>query len=224
MNRLVQFILKYWIIILPLPVMVGFVIYRKLRTKKMIEKLIPFIQKQEGGLSRDPDDNASSNPCPYPYKGKTGYHTNKGITWTTFTSMAKVIGYSPTAENFFKMPFKIWFDILKNGYMKPYNLDEIDHLPRIQAVIITWAWGSGVAGSERYLARFQRKQFGIQDNDIKPIEITRNFNQHVNKLNEKKIFLQLCEQRAFDFSQMSDFPKYKNGWLNRLNEFKNLFK
>lgn len=189
----------------------------------MIEKLIPFIQKQEGGLSRDTSDNASSNPCPYPYKGVYGYHTNKGVTWTTFTGLAQKLGYAATANNFFTMPFKIWFDILKNGYLKPFDIDQINHLPRIQAVIITWAWGSGVAGSTSRLARFQRNNFGITDSNITSKEITANFKKHVNSLNEKKIFNLLCDQRAEDFSKMADFPKYKNGWLNRLKEFRTLF-
>lgn len=189
----------------------------------MIQKLVPFIQEQEGGLSRDKDDNASNNPCPYLYKGVGGYHTNKGVTWTTFTSLAGKLGYQPSARNFFTMPFKIWFDILKQGYMKPYNLDKIKNLPRIQAVIITWAWGSGVSGSNKYLANFQRSKFGISDTNITPSEVVENFKKHVTTLNEKNIFNALCDQRAYDFSRMADFPKYKNGWLGRLKKFKELF-
>lgn len=189
----------------------------------MIEKLIPFIQEQEGGLSRDPEDNASSNPCPYPYNGKSGYHTNMGVTWTTFLEMANKVGYQPTSNNFYKMSFKIWFGILQNGYMKSYPLDSISNLPRIQAVIITWAWGSGVSGSEHYLAKFQRKYWGLKDSDITKTEIIQNFKSRVTTLNESKVFNALCDQRAIDFSHMADFPKYKNGWLSRLAKFRKLF-
>lgn len=35
MNRIINILLKYWIFILPLPLMVGFLIYRKLRNRKM---------------------------------------------------------------------------------------------------------------------------------------------------------------------------------------------
>jgi lysozyme family protein len=222
-RKIIFFIMKYGVFLLPIPVIIAIFIINKLRSKTMIQKLIPFIQKQEGGLSRDPADNASANPCPYPYNGKTGYHTNMGVTWTTFTGLASKLGYQPTANNFFKMSFKIWFDILNHGYMRPYNLDSISNLPRIQAVIITWAWGSGVTGAEMRLARWQREYFKINDSNITPLEITANFKKHVNSLNEKIIFNQLCDRRAEDFSKMADFPKYKNGWLNRLSEFRKLF-
>src|SRR5690606_10527030 len=106
-------------------------------------------------------DTASSYPAPWSYKGQTGWHTNKGITYQTFVSNASRLGYEATAENFFKMPDEIWLKILKGVYMKAFPLDRISHLPRIQAVIITWAWGSGPAGAERYLANFQRQVMGI---------------------------------------------------------------
>ena len=52
----------------------------------IIEKYVKFTKKWEGGLSRDKNDSASSYPCPTPYKGKTGYHTNAGITYKTWVS------------------------------------------------------------------------------------------------------------------------------------------
>ncbi len=189
----------------------------------LLTKLVPFIQEQEGGLSRDPDDNASAYPAPWTYKGASGWHTNKGITYQTFVSSAAKLGYQPTADLFFTMPDWLWLKILKGTFMAPWPLDQIAHLPRIQAVIITWAWGSGNGGAETRLARFQRDEFGIQDSNITKAEIVANFKKYVNPANEKQWFDKLCERRAIDFSKMEDYSKYKNGWLSRLNKFKTLF-
>ncbi len=195
----------------------------------VIGKLKPLLAKYEGGLSRDSDDNASAYPAPWEWRDpkdgvmKSGWHTNKGVTYQTFKGMASKLGYKATAKNFFEMPDKIWVDIISKGFWEMYPMDEISHLPRIQAVIFTWTWGSGPGGSEKYLAAFQREVMGIKDSNITKAEIVANFKRHVNSLNEKKVFLQLCERRAQDFSQMADYWKYKNNWLKRLNEFKNLF-
>ncbi len=222
-NSTIKAILIILICVTILLVVANFII-RKMSNDYLLKKLVPFLLEQEGGLSNDPDDNASAHPAPWTYEGETGWHTNKGITYQTFVSNAHKVGYKPTAENFFTMPDYIWLGILKKSYMGAFPLDEISHLPKIQAVIITWAWGSGPGGAEGYLANFQRKNFGIQDKDITPSEIVRNFKIHVNPLNEEKWFQKLCDQRAIDFSKMKDYPKYKNGWISRLNKFRKLFK
>ena len=40
--------------------------------------IIPFIKSKEGGLSKETSDTASADKVP----DGSGYHTNKGITWT----------------------------------------------------------------------------------------------------------------------------------------------
>ena len=189
----------------------------------MLLKLVPFIQKFEGGLSRDPNDTASSKPAPWSHNGLTGWHTNKGITYETFLSNASRLGYAPTKENFFKMPNSIWLKVLRGGFMSAYPLEKINHLPRIQAVIITWAWGSGLGGSESRLARFQREEMGIVDSNITKGEIIANFAKHINKANEREWFNKLCDRRAEDFSKMRTFSVHGKGWLRRLSEFRKLF-
>lgn len=189
----------------------------------LISKLVPFIQKFEGGLSRDPADTASGNPAPWTYKGVTGWHTNKGVTYSTFVAMAPKVGYEISSENFFAMPDRIWMGILKEGYMKSFPLERISHLPRIQAVIITWAWGSGTGGAEKYLARFQREVMKINDSNITKTEIVNNFLLRVNPINELLVFNQLCDRREQDFRQMATFSVHGRGWLRRLEEFRNLF-
>jgi len=204
-------------------VFVGQYALNKFLNTMLVSKLVPFIQKWEGGLSRDPKDTASANPAPWSYKGQTGWHTNKGVTYSTFKSIAPKVGYAVTAENFFSMPDALWYKILENGFMKAFPLSKISHLPRIQAVIISWAWGSGPGGAERYLANFQRQVMGIQDSNITPTEIVENFKKRINPLNEKEWFLKLCDRRAQDFSKMATYSVHGKGWINRLNDFRKTF-
>jgi lysozyme family protein len=204
----------------------GLVISKKMKMKKngeLLKKLIPFITRWEGGLSRATTDTASHNPAPWSYSGKTGWHTNKGITYSTFVSLAKKIGYAITPSNFFTMPDSLWFKILQSGYMKAYPLHLINHLPRVQAVIITWAWGSGTAGSERRLANFQRQVMGIRDSNITKSEIVNNFLTRISPRNELKWFQALCDRREADFRRMSTFAANGRGWLRRLADFRITF-
>lgn len=189
----------------------------------MISKLSVFIKKWEGGASRDTKDTASSYPAPWSYKGQTGWHTVKGVTYKTFEANAKKLGYAVTSENFFNMPDDIWYKILKEVYVSGFPIDRIAHLPRIQAVIITWAWGSGVGGAETRLARFQREVMGINDSNITKSEIVDNFKKHINPLNEKEWFNKLCDRRAEDFKKMSSYAVHGTGWMNRLNDFRKTF-
>lgn len=52
-------------------VFIGQYLLNKFLNAMLLSKLVPFIQEQEGGLSRDPNDTASSNPAPWSYNGKT---------------------------------------------------------------------------------------------------------------------------------------------------------
>lgn len=213
-----------WVLATGLLISSGVIIYKTLNmSSPMIKKLIPFIEFWEGGLSRALTDTASRNPAPWKYKGLYGWHTNRGITYTTFVSLAPKVGYAITPKNFFEMSDRIWLKIMKQGYMKPYPLDKINHLPRIQAVIITWAWGSGLAGSERRLANFQRDEMGIVDSNITKQEIVDNFFNRINKLTELKWFHKLCDRREADFRKMSTFGANGRGWLRRLDSFRKTF-
>ncbi len=198
-------------------------VIKKITGYTMLQRLASFIKKWEGGLSRDPNDSASRTPAPWSYRGKTGWHTNKGVTYATFKRYAPSLGYEVTPENFFSMPDPLWLGILKKGFMKSWPLHKIDHLPRIQAVIITWAWGSGNSGAESRLARFQREEMGIKDSNITKAEIVDNFKKRVNILNEKYWFHKLCDRRLQDFKKMRSWPVHGRGWTRRLNDFRKTF-
>lgn len=85
------------------------------------EKFYNSFKVKEGGLSNNPNDYWARFPSPTPQK----YHTNKGVTWYTFINSAKKIGYSPTVENFLKMPDAIHRNIIKKEYWDKFLLDQI---------------------------------------------------------------------------------------------------
>jgi hypothetical protein len=101
---------------------------------------LQFLKLKEGGLSKDPSDSASANPVP----DGSGYHTNKGVTWSTFVSNASELGYSPTPKNFYEMPNSIWTKIWSKRFYKPMQKTESDLINR---TLSNWAWGSGTGGA-----------------------------------------------------------------------------
>lgn len=190
---------------------------------RFMKRLANFIKKWEGSLSRDTKDTASNNPSPCIHNGVTGWHTNKGITWATFKQHAPRFGYKADCETFLNMPDDLWFQILSKVYAGAFPLEKIKHLPSIQAVIITWAWGSGVAGAESRLANFQREVMGIVDSNITPSEIVDNFKKRITPVNEKEWFNKLCDRRLQDFQKMASWEAHGQGWTRRLNDFRATF-
>ena len=175
----------------------------------------PFIEEQEGGLSRAKTDTASKLTAPWTYKGYNDWHTNAGVTYESFIGLAPILKYAITPDNFFLMPDKIWGAIFKRGYWDQLELDNIKSQV-IADTILTWAWGSGVTGAYKQLQKFLLKK-GITVNSKKQVDDA--FNNLVNVFNEKQIFLELCEARKAFFISINQ-PANLKGWLNRLEKFK----
>jgi len=97
-------------------------------------ELTDFIKRKEGGLSNDKTDTAAKFPSPTPQK----YHTNKGITWRTYVDSAKTLNYSPTIENFLKMPDQLWLKIYKGNYLNKTNFTPNKVLNGYMSL---WLWG-----------------------------------------------------------------------------------
>lgn len=179
------------------------------------ESAIPYIKKSEGGLSRATTDTASKKPAPFNYKGQTGWHTNRGITWETFNSLASQLGYAPSADNFFKMPDDIWLKIYKGGYWNPMQGDRYDSQP-IANAIVDFAWAGGVGGSTnaliKYLASKNIKADGV-------ITISQGLNELTKKDGEKKAFNDLIDYRKAWFISLNQ-PANTGGWLSRMEELR----
>lgn len=173
------------------------------------------VLKWEGGLSNNPSDTASSNPAPWPYNGQTGWHTNKGITYTTFVNLAPKLGYAVTPLNFFTMPDAIWDMIFANGYWNPWNLNNMNS-QAIADLIGDMAWGSGIYGSFSSIKKY------LATKGYANINTTADAVSAINKLsmsNEQKIFLELIDWRTNFFKSLGQ-PQFLTGWLNRLNDIK----
>lgn len=172
----------------------------------------PYIIHKEGGLSRATTDTASKNPAPCSYKGQTGWHTNKGITWSTFKRMAPVVGYSATCDLFFSMPDDVWFGIFKKGYWDAIGGDQIKS-DVIATYATSWVWGGG--------GRPELSEF-LNNNGYKTTtkkdSIVQALNDWIAK-DEQQLFDKMLDHRAEYFRSLGQ-PANLKGWLNRLDAYR----
>lgn len=180
-----------------------------------IKHIVPFTYKWEGGLSRDPNDNAASNPSPYKYNNVYGWHTNKGITYSTFKENTN-LGYVNNADNFLKMPENIWMLIAKKSFWDKLKLDNMES-QAIANLMFSWIWGSGLAWRNRIVRYFKTKNIVWDKSNYDAL--VKNFNSLVKKETEQKIFDELVEQYR-EFYKSLDQPRFEKGWLNRLDDLK----
>ena len=185
-------------------------------------KIVSFIKSKEGGLSSATTDTASNNPsnCGNGSNGKP-YHTNKGITWSTFKGLSSKLGYSATCDNFLKMPDDIWGKIYKDGFWNPMQGDRIQN-QAIANTFVEMAWGSGVGsntstkGAIAYLKNFFKSKYNKSFDTITQIV------DYVNELDNSGQTPQLFE-KLYDFrkSLYTSFnqPSNLKGWFNRLDAF-----
>ena len=183
----------------------------------IIEKYIKFIRKWEGGLSRNTSDSCSSYPCPTPYNGKTGYHTNAGICYSTWVGF---FGKDNDAE-FFTMPSDMWFQVFKKGYWDGVHADDFNS--KNVAVIVTgMAWGSGAKQAGKSL------QVAINHCGVK-CEIDGVIGKQTiacaNSIEPTKLFNALIEERKRFFYAIGvgKNAKFLKGWLNRLSDYQSTF-
>ena len=183
----------------------------------IIEKYVAFTKKWEGGLSRDKNDSASSYPCPTAYKGKTGYHTNAGITYKTWVSF---FGTDNDAR-FYLMNAADWFKIFKTGYWDGVRGDAYNS-QNIAVFVTGMAWGSGVKQASKSL-QVAINHCGLLctiDGIIGSKTILL-----ANSIEPRKLFDELINERKRFFYAIATGKnaKFLNGWLNRLNDYQKTF-
>ena len=176
-------------------------------------KIVPFIIKWEGGLSSNPNDTASKDPSPCKSNSGRFYHTNKGITWKTFKSLADRLGYKADCATFIKMPTSVWNKIYKVGYWDPMQCDKIKSQVVANA-LASWAWGSGVTGAKNSAYKFLANEGEAVSNWTQAVA---KFNE-LAKQDEKILFARLTAHRM-KFYQSLGQPTFIKGWTNRLNDF-----
>lgn len=184
--------------------------------------IIPHILKWEGGLSNHKNDSASKNTCPIAYNGVSGYHTNRGITWTTFQSYCKEFNLDPLKEvnTFFTLTQEQAGKVFKKLYWDRVKADYIDSIP-VANCLAQWAWGSGSVGAWNLLIKYFAKINKVADKWSTAADI---LNAKCKELGAKQVFKELCDMREQFFKDIAK-PGSKNavflqGWLNRLESFK----
>lgn len=185
----------------------------------------------EGGLSRNPADSAAKNPCPVPYNGVKGYHTNRGVTWLAFKKFAQHIGAKPTDfDRFFKLTENESAIIFKVGYWDPLNLDDAPHQV-IANIYSQWCWGSGIGGydskNRKYVGAFglAKGYFAIKETVAVSSwkDIIRLSKSRMQKIGIEQLMVELMDHRKQFLLEISK-PGSKNfqfrkGWINRHNSF-----
>lgn len=188
------------------------------------ESAIPYIQKAERGLSNALTDTASQKPSPYIYSGqnwkgakylKPGLpvHTNRGITWETFTGLSKQAGYDINEKNFINMPDTIWLSIYKMGYWIPMKGDKYNS-QAIANAVVDFAWASGIGGSTWDLKKYLATKGIIASNAD---TIADGFNKLIKEKGEANTFNDLINERKRFFKSLNQ-PANEKGWLSRMDE------
>ena len=192
---------------------------------KINKKMLSFFFKWEGGLSNDPNDSASSFPCPMTFKGEKGWHTNKGITYKTW------VGFHGNNQKtaFLNMTDEDVIEIFKKGYWDKVKADKINS-DAIAVCLTSWAWGSG---SVTAIKQIQRLLQVPVDGKIGKITLGA-----INDEDEKELFNKMCKAREYFFRYISEprnavsqtqrtrfknNRKFINGWINRLRSFEKTF-
>ena len=173
-----------------------------------IKKLIPYILKWEGGLSNHRADKASAFPCPTPYRGQMGYHTNKGITYATWVNLFD----RSNDQRFLEMKQEDFEKVLKTLYWDRAKADFI----RSQAVaniVVDWIWASGVWG-----IKFTQRLLGLKEDGVVGAKTLEALNNADGTLAER-----LLQARIRHFKNLAQKPSqsvFLKGWLNRMHDLK----
>ena len=183
-----------------------------------LEDFINFERKWEGGLSRHTSDSASKTPCPTPYKGKTGWHTNAGITYSVWRKKFGKLN----DQRFFEMSNADWFAVFDSLYYSKVKAASFNSLS-IGFMVTTIAWGSGVRQAGLTLQRAINKTGGAVSVDG---VIGHNTITAANAIPTKELFAELVKQRSDFFHRIAKGKNavFLKGWMNRLNAFVKAFK
>jgi lysozyme family protein len=179
---------------------------------------VEFIKKWEGGLTGHPADSASSfpAPCGNDPRYNAPYHTNKGITWRTYTSAVT----SPSCDEFLVMPDAVWLYIWKAKYWDAVLGDAIKN-QAIANAYASWAWGSGVTGANNLMISMLTSKYGYTMAQVaSPYNRVIVLNELTARDGGAELFKTMIETREQFFRSLSSFSTFGNGWLNRLEEFK----
>lgn len=181
------------------------------------EKFLCYIKCQEGGISSDPNDfNAYHLPS-----FLNGVHTNKGVSWWTFTKAIKVDlttkqGCFEAKDRFINLSNQDWIIVWDSICFKGLKLDSLkDH--KIAYSISDFCWGSGTWGIIKAQEALNLHGYKV------PIDgrIGSQTIYALNNLKDSKAYLRTyCTLRRSHYFNNSYI--HRNGLMRRLNEFEQL--
>lgn len=166
----------------------------------------------EGKTSSDPRDTAAScAPTP------GAIHTNKGVTFCTFKTLAAKIGITPVT---YKRFLALTDNEIGLFIYEFYKSVSGSMFPDSVALSMTEAaWGSGAKRAIKHL----QDALNVMG---KKVEVTQTANaqtaEAANSVSEEELFKQYWIQRKayIDFlTSQKKYAMYKNGWNNRINSF-----
>lgn len=181
-------------------------------TDKKWDSFVKHILKWEGKLSKDPRDNAAK--C----VSAGQFHTNRGVTFCTFKTLAAGLGITPvTYDRFLKLT-----DQEAARFIYRYYTDvKGSQLPDSVALAMTEAaWGSGSTRAFKHL-RDALTDLGrpVTTNlqaisAASAVDTTRLFKAYQNR---RKQYLQNT------LGSQPQYAVFVRGWINRLNDFTKKF-
>lgn len=178
------------------------------------KNIIPLIREVEGGLSKSKADTASNHPVP----DGSGYHTNKGITWQTFQSVAPKCGYLPGVSLFYSMPDYVWEAIFKNIFWDGVKGDLIES-QAIADTLTDWAWASGPGTACKKMQQFLKVN---ADGVFGPISL-KAINDRA-RVSERLFNNEFSDYKLNWYLTLPNQEANYTGWKNRLtriHEFTN---
>jgi lysozyme family protein len=177
------------------------------------------VLKWEGRTSKDPKDRAAK--C-YP----NGIHTNKGVTYCTFKDRAASLGITPVTHDRF---LKLTDEEVRKFIYEYYTKDNFNSLPDAVGLALTEAkWLSGNhVWSNAIDTLTKLKVTGIppkRSNLAYSIEEKNKILASIKKQPEAAFFDEFFNVRTNFFKSIAKGgqERFLRGWLNRVNDFKNL--
>jgi len=180
---------------------------------------LALIFKWEGGLSKNKKDTAANFPRPAGLE----FHTNKGITWETFSSNAQKLGYAADPALFIKMPDDVWLKIYKKLFWDGIKGDDIKS-QAIAEFMTDWAWGSGPGTAGKKLQEYlnTRRTENLLKVDGKIGTKTLDaLHELIKQHGERIIFEDLDRMKRNFLNQLSSINTFGVGWYHRMDDFRN---